>query len=406
MRFLVQKFGGTSLSTTELRDRVAAKVVAAEEQGYRPVVVVSAMGRQGDPYSTDSLLSLTDDLRDNVTPRDKDLLMSCGEIISGVLVAATLRKYGRNVVFLSGPQAGIITNAYHNEARILRVKPKRIIEAAEEGKIVVVAGFQGITDDGEITTLGRGGSDTTAAALGVALNAVAIDIYTDVDGVMTADPRIVTEAKPLEKVTYNEICQLAQEGAKVIHPRAVEIAMQKNIPLWIKSTFSDAPGTLITNHAEVFNGSIDITSDRLITGITYIQHISQIKVATGAGITARQVFRAMADAGVSVDLINVHPDVVAFTVKDLDVSKAVRTLEDMGCRPEVTAGCAKIAAVGAGMTGVPGVMARIVEALADQGIEILQSADSYTTIWVLVRRRDMEKAIRALYEKFHLREAR
>ncbi|MGQ5710572.1 aspartate kinase [Desulforudis sp. DRI-14] len=406
MRFLVQKFGGTSLSTAELRERAAAKVIAAEEQGYRPVVVVSAMGRQGDPYSTDSLLGLAEDLRDNVTPRDKDLLMSCGEIISGVLVAATLRKYGRNVVFLSGPQAGIITNAYHNEARILRVKPKRIIEAAEEGKIVVVAGFQGVTEDGEITTLGRGGSDTTAAALGVALNAVAIDIYTDVDGVMTADPRIVTEAKPLEKVTYNEICQLAQEGAKVIHPRAVEIAMQKNIPLWIKSTFSDAPGTLITNHAEVFNGSIDITSDRLITGITYIQHISQIKVAAGAEVTARQVFRAMADAGVSVDLINVHPDVVAFTVKDLDVSKAVRTLEDMGCRPEVTAGCAKIAAVGAGMTGVPGVMARIVEALADQGIEILQSADSYTTIWVLVRRRDMEKAIRALYEKFHLREAR
>ncbi|MBO8128836.1 MAG: aspartate kinase [Peptococcaceae bacterium] len=403
MRFVVQKFGGTSLATPELREKSANKIVDCLKAGYYPVVVVSAMGRKGDPYATDTLLSLFFPL-EFVPSRERDLLMSCGEIISGVLMAATLRQKGYPAVFLTGGQSGIITNGDYTEARILRVNPERIIDQARDGKIIVVAGFQGVSEEGEITTLGRGGSDTTAAALGVALNAACIEIFTDVDGIMKADPRIVGDSTPLEKVTYNEICQLAQEGAKVIHPRAVEIAMQKNIPIWVKPIFSDAPGTLITSHTEIFRDVTDITSDRLITGITYIQNITQINIEIDNPdlCNPSKIFRPLADAGISVDLINVNPHLIAFTVKDEVAVKAENILKEIGFEPQCLPGCAKIALVGAGMTGIPGVMAGIVEALDKNGITILQSADSYTTIWVLVKQEDKDKAIRALFHQFKL----
>ncbi|NLI12643.1 aspartate kinase [Pelotomaculum propionicicum] len=404
MNFIVQKFGGTSLSSDDLRAKAAAKIAGARQEGYVPVVVVSAIGRLGDPYATDTLLSFAQDSGNELPPRESDLLMHCGEIISGVIMAAAIQKTGCPAVFLTGAQAGIITDSSFNNARILRINPENIIRHAREGKVVVVAGFQGVTAEGEVTTLGRGGSDTTAAALGVALDAAQIDIYTDVDGIMTADPRIVNDARPLDVVTYNEICQLAHEGAKVIHPRAVEIAMQKGIPLRIKCTFSDAPGTLVTSREEVFKGAIDITSDRTITGITHIQDITRIKVVTkDAGDVPdfqKRIFKAMALAGISVDFINVHPEAVFFTVKNTVAAKAVQILVNMGICPEVLPDCAKVAAVGAAMTGVPGVMAKIVEALAEEGIQILQSADSYTTIWVLVKMEDAGKSIRALHEKF------
>lgn len=406
MKFVVQKFGGTSLVSDEMRAKVANKAVEAKQEGYSPVVVVSAIGRRGDPYATDSLLSFARTGNKELSPREADLLMSCGEIISGVVMAATIQKSGCPAVFLTGTQAGIITDDGHSDARILRINPEHIIRHAQEGKIVVVAGFQGVTSEGEITTLGRGGSDTTAAALGAALDAVRVDIYTDVEGIMTADPRIVAEARPLEVVTYNEICQLAQEGAKVIHPRAVEIAMHKGIPLRVKCTFSDAPGTLVTSHGEVYNGTIDITRDRTITGITHIPDITQIKVVTEKAPDIpdfqRRIFKALALADISVDFINVHPEAVFFTVNNSVAAKAVQVLENMEVDPAVLPDCAKVAAVGAGMTGVPGVMAKIVEALAREDVQILQSADSYTTIWVLVKMDDMEKSIRALHRQFRL----
>lgn len=404
MNFIVQKFGGSSLGSDDLRVKAAAKIAAAKQEGYAPVVVVSAMGRLGDPYATDTLLSFAQDSGRELPPRESDLLMHCGEIVSGVTMAATMRKTGYPAVFLTGAQAGIITDNSFSNARILRIDPANIIRHAGDGKVVVVAGFQGVTAEGEITTLGRGGSDTTAAALGVALNAVRVDIYTDVEGIMTADPRIVENARPLDVVTYNEICQLAHEGAKVIHPRAVEIAAQKGIPLWIKCTFSDAPGTLVTSREEVLKGAIEITSDRTITGITHIQDITRIKVLTKESADVpdfqKRVFKAMALAGISVDFINVHPEAVLFTVKNSVAAKAVQILVNMGITPEVLRDCAKVAAVGAAMTGVPGVMAKIVEALAGEGIQILQSADSYTTIWVLVKMEDAERSIRALHQQF------
>lgn len=404
MRFIVQKFGGTSLVTGELREQVANKVIAVKEEGHTPVVVVSAMGRSGDPFATDTLInSIRDEYKDTEI-REMDLLMSCGEIIAGVMMAATLQKKGHAAVCLTGAQAGILTDGAFSDARIMKVKPDRIIKHAKEGKIVVVTGFQGMTEDGEVTTLGRGGSDTTAAALGVALDATYVDIYTDVEGIMTADPRIVEEARPREVVTYDEICQLAHEGAKVVHPRAVEIVMQKNIPMRVKCTFTDGPGTLVTSTGEVNKGTIDITRDRTITGITQIPNLTQFKVPVDENEEGlrqkRRLFKGLALAGISLDFINVYPGMVVFTVKDEARQKTAQVLENTGFTADVTPGCAKVAAVGAGMTGVPGVMASIVEALTREDIQILQSSDSYTTIWALVRREDMEKAVRALYRQF------
>ncbi|SFR01816.1 aspartate kinase [Desulfoscipio geothermicus] len=406
MKYIVLKFGGTSLVSPELRERVAGKIIAAKDEGYVPVVVVSAIGREGDPYATDTLISLVKQTYHDLPAREMDMLMSCGEIISGVVMAATLQAMGYPAVFLTGAQAGIITDRNYSGARILQVQAKNVTRYTQEGYIVVVAGFQGTTEDGEITTLGRGGSDTTAAALGVALNAVYVDIYTDVDGIMTADPRIVAEAKALEVITYDEICHLAHEGAKVVHPRAVEIAMQKSIPLRVRSTFSDSPGTLVTNSGEVYKGTIDITKDRIVTGITYISGIAQFIVrigATGEGLKQqRRMFRALALAGISIDFINILPEVVLFTVKDDVAEKAVKVLENTGYMSEVITGCAKVSAVGAGMSGVPGVIADIVEALTKDDIQILQCNDSHTTVWVLVRREEMEKAVRALHRQFKL----
>ncbi|KFI34397.1 aspartate kinase, partial [Peptococcaceae bacterium SCADC1_2_3] len=269
------------------------------------------------------------------------------------------------------------------------------------------AGFQGVTEEGDITTLGRGGSDTTAAALGVALGAQYVDIYTDVEGIMTADPRIVGEAQTLKMVTYDEICQLAYEGAKVIHPRAVEIVMQANIPLRVKSIFSNAPGTLVTNLGEVYKGTIDITRDRVITGITQISNLTQFKINTEGEENLKQqrrLFSSLALAGISLDFINVNSKEVMFTVKEEVAHKASQVLENVSFAPEVNYGCAKVATVGAGMSGIPGVMAGIVEALTKEEIQILLANDSYTTIWVLVKQEDMEKAIRALHRQFVVNE--
>lgn len=385
----------------ELASRIVAQAVG---EGYRVVAVVSAMGRRGAPYATDTLISLCSDGGLTVPAREMDLLMSCGEIISGVLFAAVLRKKGLEAVFLTGGQAGIITDDQFGDARIIKVVPGQVVTHLKEGRVVVVAGFQGVTEGGQTTTLGRGGSDTTAAALGVALGAEAVDIYTDVDGVKTADPRIVAEAQTLEQVTYAEISQLAYEGAKVIHPRAVEIARQKNIPLRVKSTFADGPGTLVTSSVNYHEGGVMYLNERPVTGITQVSHLTQIDIALKSSDPAEiaRIFQSLALAGISVDFINVNRERVVFTVAGDVSARALKVLETLGVMPQVTRECAKVAVVGAGMTGRPGVMAAITEALAAEGIPILQSADSYTTIWCLVAQEHMERAVRALHRQFGL----
>lgn len=391
MKIVVQKFGGTSVAGVEERELVAQKIIAARQRGYAPVVVVSAMGRRGSPYATDTLMELVSG--QEIEAREMDLLLACGEIISGVVLAAALRSRGAPTIFLTGAQAGIITDNVHGDAHVLRVEPTRVQEELEKGKVVVVAGFQGISEDGEITTLGRGGSDTTAAALGVALNAQAVEIYTDVDGIKTADPRLVEEARTLERLTYNEVSQLAHEGARVIHPRAVEILMQKGIPLWIKSTFTDAPGTLVTN------GSF-LPTDRPVTGITEVHPLTQFTVEA-SGWDQVRIFKELASEGISVDFITVLPDKVIFNVKEEVETRAAATIARLGFETKVRPKYAKVAAVGAGMTGRPGIMAAVMEALASEGIEVLQSADSYTTIWCLVKEEEVGRAVAALHRRFY-----
>ncbi|MBA4494388.1 aspartate kinase [Paenactinomyces guangxiensis] len=403
MRILVQKFGGTSVASPELRERVLYHIKRGLAEGYHLVVVVSAMGRSGDPYATDTLLSLVKQYGNQISPREQDLLMSCGEIISATTLSSLLYRHEIENCVLTGGQAGIITNNHHTNAHIVTINSKRILRQLEKRKVVIVAGFQGQTVDGEITTLGRGGSDTTATALGVALHAECVDIFTDVEGIMTADPRIVEDAAPLEKVTYTEMCNLAFQGAKVIHPRAVEIAMQTNVPIRVRSTMSDHPGTLVTTMSEA-DRLIGEMRDGLITGITQMPNVTQVRVPAKQGQYDIQlkVFKAMAENDISVDFISVNPSGIAYTVYDDLADRAEEILRRLDLEPELNRNCAKVSTVGAGIAGVPGVMAKIVEALTEEDIQILQSADSHTTIWVLVRGSDMVKAVRALHHKFSL----
>ncbi|EGO62117.1 aspartate kinase [Acetonema longum] len=404
MRIVVQKFGGTSVATAEAREKVVEKIAAAQEQGFQTVVVVSAMGRKGEPYATDTLIELAHSVCPGISAREMDQIMCCGEIISAVIMAGTLQAAGIDALMLTGGQAGIVTDHNFNNARIQKVEPSRLLYLLKTGKTPVVCGFQGTTTDDEFTTLGRGGSDTTASALGAALNAQMVEIYTDVDGIMTADPRIVNNAKILDMISYGEVCQLAQQGAKVIHPRAVEIAMQKNIPLIVKSTFSDMPGTLITNLSKEDTDGIYV-ADRVATGVTYMNHIAQIRVSLGDNVAcdaAFKVFKAMSDHKISVDLINVLPDWVMFTIPQDLAETATKILEKNGFQVEAVLNCAKVSVVGGGMREVPGVMASFVEALAQHRIPIMQTVDSNASISVLVKQSDLAQAVTALHEQFGL----
>ncbi|MGG1551195.1 aspartate kinase [Paenibacillus ferrarius] len=403
MRILVQKFGGTSLSTAQARDHVIRHIQDALEEQYKLVVVVSAMGRKGEPYATDTLLDLVRKNGNGLPLRELDMLMGCGELISAVLLCSLLQEKGIRSTVLTGGQAGLITNDAHGNAQIVAMQPERILAHLEQDQVVIVTGFQGKTAEGELTTLGRGGSDTSATALGAALKAEIVDIFTDVNGILTADPRIVEDAKPLERVSFTEICNMAHNGAKVIHPRAVEVAMQANIPIRVRSTFTKDPGTLVTA-ADPASPETGRVKDRFVTGIAHFPNITQIQVSAVEGQFDLQlrVFKTMAQHQISVDFINVNPSGVIYTVFDHEAERAVKLLEAQGYEPKFAKGCAKVSVIGGGMNGVPGIMAHIVEALTMEDIRILQSADSNTTIWVLVQGEDMISSVRALHRRFHL----
>lgn len=404
MKIIVQKFGGSSLANRAGRDQSVNKIKEAINQGYSPVIVVSAMGRKGAPYATDTLISFAKQVNLKVKSRELDLLMSCGEIISAVILSHTLDKVGLPAVALTGAQAEIITDENFGETRIIRVNPQRIFQELEKNRIPVIAGFQGISENHEITTLGRGGSDTTAAALGAALKAEYIEIFTDVDGLMTADPRIVPTARTIKRATYEDVCELAYEGAKVIHPRAAEIARRERIPIKVRSTFSENEGTLIQDIG-ILDGLVEIHGDFPVTGLATRTNIIFFKIfprlqlenATGLG-----AFKIIAEQGVSVDFINVKPDLISFVVEADQAEKTRKALDLWDYKYEMSNDFCKIALVGGGMTGRPGVMARIVEALVSEAIPIFQSTDSRSTISVLVKQRDQHRAIRALHRVFEL----
>ncbi len=404
MHVIVQKFGGTSVAKPEGRVQVVKKVKEALNQGYGVAVVVSAMGRAGDPYATDTLIGLARGVLKHVKPRELDLLMACGENISTVVMVQTLKANGIEAQAFTGGQAGIITDHNFNNARIVEITPDNIRRCLEEGKVAVVAGFQGITNDGEVTTLGRGGSDTTGAALGVALKADVVEIYTDVDGVMTADPRLVPQAKPLVEMTYNEVCEMAHLGAKVVHPRAVEIAMEGRIPLRIRSTFSDNSGTLICDGNNI--GQVEIRSDKVVTGLAHLSEMALVKIESNEDLNKNgqvlEVFQLMAKAGISVDMIQVSPNQIGFILKEDLADRAKEILAGLSLLISAEKGFAKVAIVGSGMRGVPGVMARMVKGLQQAGISIYHSTDSHTNIACLVKREEMCDALQALHDEFKL----
>ncbi|GAA0723091.1 aspartate kinase [Clostridium malenominatum] len=398
MKIIVQKFGGTSVSTHERRLMVINKIIKAKEEGYLPVVVVSAMGRKGEPYATDTLLSL---VSNRLKERNKlaiDSLMACGEIISTVVMTDELLEKGIDALPITGGQAGIITDDNYNNASMIRLEPNGILKALAEGKVPVVAGFQGITENGFTTTLGRGGSDVTAALLGVALNAEGVEIYTDVDGIMTADPRIVSEASLIEAISYNELFQFADQGAKVIHPRAVEVAMKGNIPLIIKNTLSECKGTIINNTG-------DSSLENIITGITHMSNRVQVKVSLNDNKDNENYYsllNTLAEDSISIDLINVFPEESIFTIDGNDFDKFHNIMNTLGLKYSYIPNCSKVAIIGSRMRGIPGVMAKILKSLNSEKIKVLQTADSHTTIWCLVESKYTDKAINALHRGFSL----
>ncbi|WP_066193720.1 MULTISPECIES: aspartate kinase [Gracilibacillus] len=402
MRVLVQKFGGTSVKDKESRKSAIKQVKKALEENDKVVVVVSAMGRYPDPYATDTLYSLIEGRLSLLSNKEKDILLSAGETISATVFSHDLLANDIQSVAITGGEAGIITTSNFSNAQIKSIDTKHMLDLLAYHQVVVVAGFQGRTENHEITTIGRGGSDTSATALAVALQAECVDIFTDVAGIMTADPRMVSKAQKIESISYTEICNLAYQGAKVIHPRAVEIAMQANIPIRVRSTSEEDEGTLITNIPESPHGGN--VYDRLATGIAYVNQITQIKIEKVQKPEELHVnvFKAMAEAGISVDFINISPNGVVYTIFERDEPLALQVLEQMGVVPTVTRNCAKVSIVGAGMSGVPGVTSEIVQTLTAQRIQILQSADSHRTIWVLIHNEYLEKALNGLHERFQL----
>ncbi len=405
MKIIVQKFGGTSVSTQERRELVVDKIESAVKKGFLPIVVVSAIGRKGDPYATDTLINLAASAGVKNNPRELDMIMSCGEIISCVVLSNTIKKRGYNNIVLTGGQSGIITDEKFGDAEVLRVEPHYIKECIEKGLIPVIAGFQGISEKGEITTLGRGGSDVTGAIIGEALNAEAVEIYTDVEGVMTADPKIVPDAAVIGTIYYNEVFQMAEYGARVIHPRAVEVAMRSNLPIFIKNTMSDSAGTLITNCDKNRRYRYD-KNDKLLTAVAHVGGRTRVRIMFDGSAKEYEndsyLFSAIASEGISIDMINVNPDFKLFIIVDDDVEKLETALNRYGYNYELKKDCSKVTIIGNKMRGVPGVMAKEIRDLAKHNIEILQTSDSHTTISCLIESINTNTAVNALHHEFEL----
>ncbi len=394
MKIIVQKFGGTSVTSNEKRNMAINKVIAAAERGYSPVVVVSAMGREGDPYATDTLLSLVNSKDNHMAKREVDLLMCCGEIISAVVMAEDFAQRGYEARVLTGGNAGIITNANFGDASVISVEAKRILHVLEQGLIPIVTGFQGMTEDGDYTTLGRGGSDITGALLGKALKAESIEIYTDVDGIMTADPNIVPNAKIIDEMSYNEVFQLADQGAKVVHPRAVEYALAGNIPLIIKNTVSDAPGTVITNSRGQAENSI--------TGITSMVNKTQVIInfCDNGCNTCNDIFELLAKKDINIDLVNVFPGQEVFIVDSADTYAVENILKQLCIDYRIINNCSKVSLIGNTMRGMTEVMSKLLKTLECNNVNVLQTSNSRTTIWCLIKEADNRKALNELHNVF------
>ncbi len=400
---VVMKFGGTSVGTAEGRGAITARVREALEALQAPVVVVSAMGRKGAPYATDTLLGLVDGLP--ADDRERDLLASSGEVIAAVVVAHELRDAGIDAAAYTGGEAGISTDGVFGDATILEVHPAPLLECIAARRVPVIAGFQGIGADGALTTLGRGGSDTTACALGIALEAEEVQIYTDVDGVMTADPRSCDGASVLETIGADELFQMARHGSRVVHTPAAELALSAGLAVRVRNTYTDHPGTRVA----------DIESyrpDSVATAVSHMDGLARVSVELGGSAdelanteAQAEAYRALADAGVSLDMFTPAGHKLLFALAERDLPTAETTIGRLGMRCDATGSLAKVTLIGAGMHGVPGVVARMAESLAAAGVHVLQTADSHTTISMLVPSAEMQRAVEALHDEFRLSRA-
>jgi aspartate kinase len=444
LKIKVMKFGGTSVATAEARMTSAMRVIQAKEQGFSPVVVVSAIGRRGAPYATDTLIGVLKEIDPTVEPdaRELDLLISCGEIMSSVIFAHLLKTLGHRAQAFRGGQAGIRTDGVYGNARIVGINPISLIQSLEQGFIAVVCGFQGVyvagdgAPGGELTTLGRGGSDTTGSALGAALKAEAVEIYTDVDGVKTADPDAVPTAPTLRKVTYDEVAEIAHLGAKVVHPRAAEIAMQYNIPLWVKNTFTDDVGTLIVKRED--------HPGRRVTGVTHTGKLVYMQFDLGIATPEDRVtlesytYQTLAKYGVNLFMLNLNPSSTGFAVprdqyavvRDVldglvipmgserrvylfqigapshKVETQAKLLASMGevrrVKAELTEGCTMVSLVGHDYMQQPGVFVSVLNTLFAGQIPVLQTSDSDYSLSVLIPESETNRAVRLLHDEFQL----
>ncbi|WP_342478511.1 aspartate kinase [Paenibacillus sp. FSL H7-0350] len=402
MSLYVMKFGGSSVGDVERMKRVAGRIAAKQDEGQRCVVVVSAMGD-----TTDDLIDQANQLNGQPPAREMDMLMTTGEQISVALLSIALHGIGRNAVSYTGWQAGFRTDETHGRARISEIVPRRVLESLEREQIVIVAGFQGMTLDGEITTLGRGGSDTTAVALAAAIKADVCEIYTDVDGIYSTDPRIVKTARKLKEISYDEMLELANLGAAVLHPRAVEYAKRYQVKLVVRSSFNHNEGTVVKEEASMEQGVA-------VSGIAYDKNVARISilgVPDVPGVLA-QVFGKLADEGVDVDII-VQSGVqkgeadFSFTVALGDLEKAKEVIQGLhSVLPyrEVTSedSLVKVSIVGAGMVSHPGVAAKMFEVISNEGVSIKMVSTSEIKVSCVIESGNLQQIIQALHTAYNL----
>ncbi len=402
---IVQKYGGTSVGNPERIKNVAKRVVRAKEQGDQVVVVVSAMSGE-----TDKLINLAAQINDNPDPREMDMLVSTGERVTIALLAMAIQALGHKAQSFTGRQAGIISDSIHTKARIERIHADRLTKAIQEDNIAVVAGFQGINEKSDVTTLGRGGSDLTAVAIAAALKADFCDIYTDVDGVYTTDPNMVPQARKLDKISYDEMLEMASSGAKVLQSRSVEFAKKYNVPVRVLSSFNDNPGTLVTKEDSEMENVV-------VSGVAYDKN--QVKV-TVSGVpdkpgVAAKIFGEIADNSIVVDMIiqNIGEGGLtdmSFTVTRTDVKKCMdvmkKVVSEIGAKGvSFKEEIAKISIIGVGMRSHSGVAAQMFSALAKEGINIMMISTSEIKISCVIDAKYTELAVRVLHETFHMDKA-
>ncbi len=402
MSILVQKYGGSSVASPEKIRAVARRIARAKEHHEQVVVVVSAMGK-----TTDELLGLARQLSKEPSPRELDMLIATGEQQSSALLVMALLEIGCPAISLTGAQSGIVSSGVHTKAEILDIDPTRVVQELDRGKVVVVAGFQGVNGNNDITTLGRGGSDISAVALAVTLGAPVCEIYTDVEGVYTADPRLVPRARLLGEISYEEMQELANLGAKVLHPRSIEFAQKFNIVLHVRSSFSQAGGTLV-------KGAGDLEKKRVVSGVACDLDTAKavvLGVPDEPGV-AQRVFLALAEANINIDMIiqsmmRKDRNDIAFTVEEGDLPRVIEIMDrvaaELGAEGVAhDANVAKISIVGAGMISHPGTAATMFGALGDAGINIEMISTSEIKISCLIQEADAKRAVEAIHERFHL----